>query len=123
LDITILIEKKKEGDHPTFSDLKLYHKECKGGAIEAKHEGRLISNDLLFTCRRCHVECRVEKERESEVKSEIIKTSMDGQPRNITVEKDGNKDYSISVVQRDPASDQITTVPEDQTLSLDLSDD
>lgn len=123
MDITILIEKKKEGDHPKFADLKLYHKECKGGSIESKHEGRLISGDLIFTCRRCHVECKVEKALENTIKSEIVKTSLDGEERKITVEKDGNKDYGVALIPRDPSSDEIATVPDNQILNIDLSGD
>jgi hypothetical protein len=123
LDITILIEKTNESDDPKFADLKLYHKECKGGMIEPKREGRLISNDLTLTCRRCHVECKVLKERENDIKSEIIKTSLDGQEREITVEKDGDKEYAVSLLPRDPSAHEIAAVPEDQNLSLDLSDD
>ncbi|MCJ7773711.1 MAG: hypothetical protein MUP22_11340 [Desulfobacterales bacterium] len=123
MDITILIENKKESDNPSFADLKLYHKECKGGTIESKHEGRLISGDLIFSCRRCHAECKVEKAQEHNIKSEIIVTSLDGKERKITVERDGNKNYSATLVQRDPSTDQITSVPEDQVLSLDFSDE
>jgi hypothetical protein len=123
VDITILIEKTNESDHPKFADVKLYHKECKGGMIEPKREGRLISNDLTLTCRRCHVECKVLKENENNIKSEIIQTSLDGQERKITVEKDDNKEYSVSLLPKDPSSHEIDAVPEDQTLSLDLSDE
>lgn len=123
LDITILIEKTKQEDNPKFADVKLYHKECKGGSIESKREGRLISDDLIFCCRRCHAECKVLKENENDIKEKIMKTSVDGRERKITVEKDGNKDYNISLFQRDPSSDEIAAVPEDQSLSLDLSDE
>ena len=123
MEITILIEKTIENDNPKFADIKLYHKECKGGSIESKREGRLISNDILLTCRRCHAECRVLKERENDVKSEIVKTSLDGEPRTILVEKDGNKDYSVSILPKDPSAHELVSVPEDQTMSLDLSDE
>jgi hypothetical protein len=123
LDITILIEKTKKGDNLKFADVKLYHKECKGGSIESKREGRLISDDLILCCRRCHAECKVLKENENDIKAEIIKTSQDGKERTVIVEKDGKSDFSISLFQRDPSTDEIATVPEDQTLSLDLSDD
>ncbi len=123
MDITILIEKKKEGSNPKFSDLKLYHKECKGGSIESKHEGKLISGDLIFSCRRCHAECKIEKGRENTIKSEIIKTSLDGEERKIAVEKDGKKDYPLSLISRSYSLDEIASVPENQTLSLDLSDE
>jgi len=123
LEITILIEKTNESDNPKFADIKLFHKECKGGSIESKHEGRLISNDTIFTCRRCHSECRVLKERENDIKSEIVKTSLDGQTRSILVEKDGNKDYSVSLFPKDPSAHEIVSVPEDQVMSLDLSDE
>lgn len=123
MDITILVEKTNKSDKPKFADVKLYHKECKGGSIEPKREGRLISDDLTLSCRCCHAECKILKENENDVKEKIFETSFDGQQRNITVEKDGNKEYSISLYQRDPSSDEIAAVPEDQTLSLDLSDE
>ena len=123
MDITILIEKTNESDNPKFAEVKLCHKECKGGSIESKREGRLISNDLILCCRRCHTECKVLKENENEIKSQIVKTSLDGEERKITVEKDGNKDYSVSLLPKDPSSHEITAVPEDQNLSFDLSDE
>lgn len=123
MEITIIIEKKQETDNPKFADIKLYHKECKGGSIESKREGRLISNDLILCCRRCHAECKVLKENENEIKSAIVQTSLDGEARKIIVEKDGNKDYSLSILQRDPSTDEIAVVPEDQVMSLDLSDE
>lgn len=123
MELTILIDKKNEPDDPKFADIKLYHKECRGGSIESKREGRLISNDLILCCRRCHAECKILKEKENEIKSAIVQTSLDGQGRTITVEKDGNKDYSLSILQRDPSTDEFAVVPEDQVMSLDLSDE
>lgn len=123
MDITILIEKSNESDDPKFADIKLCHKECKGGSIESKREGRLITNDLILCCRRCHTECKVLKENENEIKSQIVKTSLDGEVRTITVEKDGNKEYSVSLLPKDPSSHEIDAVPEDQIMSLDLSDE
>jgi hypothetical protein len=123
LDITILIGKKKESTDLTFSSLRLYHKECKGGSIETRREGKVINSDLVFCCRRCHAECKIVKEEEINIKSEMVKTSVEGKARKITVEKDGNKEYSVSLIPRDPSSDEITTIPEDQTLSLDFSDE
>jgi len=123
LDITILIEKTNESDNLKLADVKLCHKECKGGRIESKREGRLISNDLIFCCRRCHTECKVLKENENEIVSQIMKTSLDGEERKITVEKDGKNDFIVSLLPMDPSSHEITAVPEDQTLSFDLSDE
>lgn len=122
LDFTVLIDLKKESSNPTFGDLRLHHKECRGGSVETRREGKVIASDLLLCCRRCHTECKIKKADEISILSEMVKTAADKQERTIIVEKNG-KDYTVSLHPRDPASDEISVIPEEQTLSIDLGDE
>ncbi len=117
---TIEVEKKRKEEMVTFRYLKMFHQECMGGEIavneskttflsEREVNGYKLpqTNFFYLTCQRCEGGIGIEKQ--SGGSTEIIKTSIDGQQRNIkgfTMEyiekKEGFKrdDEDITVVQK-----------------------
>jgi hypothetical protein len=85
-DFTIGVKKKEKDEDFKFEDLEMYHQECYGGKITIEVTEKTDSNEdkyALFklTCTRCHRTMYLDINSNSP--AEIIKTSIDGEEREI----------------------------------------
>ena len=99
---TIEVEPKGKDQEFSFRHLEMYHKECYGGKINIISTTEDFGHpntgfeDLDFyklTCTRCGLKTIIKEQ--SEVPSQIIKTAIDGQKRDVNGFKLQEKSHDI----------------------------
>jgi len=99
---TIEVERKEKDEEFDPEHLKLFHKECYGGKVEARVEpvGASVlplEYEVRVRCQRCGECVKLPYSLLQEIRGSIVKTAIDGEERKI---RDTLTKAEVSVIQR-----------------------
>lgn len=122
MSFTIEVKKREREERFGFEDLEMFHQECLGGEIELSlvtarictivNDSEPILNFHQLTCTRCNRKAWVIEQ--SEAPTEIIKTAIDGQKREI-------EGYQGELLEDNVGKNVITGISDDKRYDVEVN--